>query len=89
MKLDDQGVERLEELRLEAFSKLSTMVDEFVHSHWGDKPQLVQFAMFLEFIEATSNYCVVNKIPIETLININSSCFNKYMNELVKEKGET
>lgn len=87
--LDKKYAHRLEEVRLQAFGVISELVDDFVRDHWGDKPQLVQYALCLEFIEAIATYSVVNKIDLSDVLKILSTCYNKYMNEFAKEKGET
>jgi hypothetical protein len=83
-----QAATKIEEIRLDAFSKISKLVDEFVADHYGDQPQLVQFSLMFEFLEAVGTYSVLAKIDLSIVQSLLSNIYNRYQDELLKEKRE-
>lgn len=86
MSLEKKYIERLEELRLEAFKAVSKLVDTFVEEHFGDKPSLVQYAITLEFIEAICSFCVIRQTKLDDMLNIIGTVYAKYQHEIDKKK---
>lgn len=79
MSQDQEYQTRINELRLEAFRGLSNFADDFVAKHYGDKENLVQFAIMLELMEYLCAITVQKNIGFEHLITIFSDIYNKFI----------